>query len=273
MPESPCPDSATLAQQLEHISEREARLRLKVAERFLVLDTQIKAYRKRAEELSLELGERNTYIHQLHLQAEAANETVHELRRRNTYIHELHAQAQEARQREQQLHADIAHFMQELARKEDELDTVREQLRRVKQSWSWTLSTPLRRLEKWLGRPGSTPRARALAPSAPFVYYFKSSPFRLYRAGAFTFVGWVYLPDGRPLDSIRARVDGRDFIGTYGIEEPELDRSRMPAPAANPGFQVTIDLSPGRHGFALEARVAGGEWLQVLATPIWCIPA
>jgi hypothetical protein len=246
MTSEPPSDPAELARELAQVQDRDAAYRLKVAADFLVLQRQLVDQRTRIDELSDELG------------------------RRNTYIHELHGTRQEWEQREQQLHDDIAHFVQRLAEATDEAERLREQLERVRNSWGWSLLAPLRQLQKWRQRAAPARTIQVGPASADFVYYLKMSPFRRFRERTFTLRGWAFPHDGRAVTAVRARVDQQEFLGVHGLEEPDVVAQYAPANNPHPGFEVTFATPPGRHLLSLEAQLEHRVWVCILRTPFWC---
>ena len=121
------------------------------------------------------------------------------------------------------------------------------------------------------GRPGGPPRDSV--EGGIFTYYLHTSPFRVYHEDAFTLRGWAWPQDGRPVTSVRAVVDGRSFIGRYGLEEPEVIARHGAQPAnPRPGFEVRFETPPGRHLLSLEAQLEGAEWRWIMRTSIWCEP-
>src|SRR5689334_4549319 len=120
-------DSQRLAEQLDEVARREAWLRVKVAHDFMTLETQVKAFRKKVDELNHELGERNAYVHKLHSDLEA----------RDTRIHELHMEREARARDEQAWYAECAAYAELLRVAEDERDALRAEVKRLKSKNSW----------------------------------------------------------------------------------------------------------------------------------------
>jgi hypothetical protein len=73
--------------------------------------------------------------------------------------------------------------------------------------------------------------------------------------------GWCFSRTGRELAGIRAIVGTKSRIGRYGIERPEVFSSYREMPLArNCGFEVTIQVPPGKGTLRLESIVLGDEW-------------
>ncbi len=132
--------------------------------------------------------------------------------------------------------------------------------------------TPAGWLQALIGPGRKAPESRT--PPGDFIYHLTTSPFRVYRAEAFTLRGWAFPRDHRAVTAIRARIAGREFAGRHGLSVPEA--VAPPGAAAknpHPGFEVTFATPPGRHRLALEAQIADGEWRSILDVPVWCRPA
>jgi len=108
------------------------------------------------------------------------------------------------------------------------------------------------------------------APGARFVYHLTTSPYRVFREPASMLEGWAFPSDGRPVTALRVRIDAMVYVGTYGLESPGAIAQHGPQ-AANPrpGFRIPILTPEGRHWLGLEARLGDGDWVSILATPIW----
>lgn len=242
-------ESQRLSEQLDEVSRREAWLRVKVAQDFLTLQTQVKAYREKVQALSDELGARNTYVHELHLERE------------------------ERIQREHARWADLEAFAAMLHAAEDERDALRSEVAAMRSAWGWKWCAPLRSLQHKLGaakkaRPAKTPDF----PGGDFLYYLHTPVFRVYRERAFTLRGWVLPRDGREITAIRVRLGdtGIEAMARRGLEEPDVIREHGAQPKnPQPGFEVEFPTPPGRHPFRLEAQLENREWRTILRTPIW----
>ena len=252
MPIDPPADAADLARQLDEVTRRDAEFRLKTIHLFRELDGQLRQTRDRMEALSLELGERNTYIHQLHLERVERQRVL------------------------AATHEDLASYSQWLAAAEDQAAALRRELQRVKGSWSWRYGAWLRQLQRWL-RPthaAAVPEAEPALMDPNLVYYLHTSPFRVFRSTTATLRGWVYHQGSAPLTAVRARLGGAEFIGRNGLEEPEaaLAHGLAGGPQERPGFEIHLTLTAGRHTLSLEAQVGHREWRPFLITPIWVRP-
>lgn len=214
-----------LRQELNEITAREARYRLESVEDYLALHEKLR-------QLSATIGERGTYIHQLHLAALAQK-----------------AELETAT-------ADLEAFVWML----QEAEKAREQAeRRTLSGWLRAAFRPRR------GAAGTR------TPPGDFVYHLTTSPFRLYRTPTFTLHGWGFPRDGRSVTAIRARVAGQEFTGRTGLPSPKAVYAHALPPKHPPsGFQITFDTPPGRHRLALELQIEGIEWLSMLEVPIWC---
>lgn len=253
-PDPPRPDPAELARQLEEVRRREAHFRLQSIQQFRDLDRELRAVRERAEALSLELGERNTYIHALHGER---NDTARHI---------------------QELHDDLAMFTHWLATAEAEVGALRQVLLEMENSWTWRYGGWLRCLERWFN-PGRArpPLARAAVPPSPpgeLVYYLHTTPFRAHPPGAAVLRGWVYGKTDAAITAVRARIDQAEYIGHCGLDEPEAAAVHHLAggPHARPGFEIPVEFTPGRHQLSLEVQRQHRVWQAFLVTPIWVRP-
>lgn len=288
MSPSALPPSPPVPDHLADVIRREAWFRLKTIDDLGALQRRIDQQNARIDDLSDELGRRNTYVHELHQQLE--NSATHEknarhfhdlmiearaavaaitaeLAARNTYVHELHLLRDALTRDIRQAHADLEEFTRLLRAAEDARDQARAALAEIKTSWVWYLFKKLRR----------PPAPRLVAPAAAtpapleFTYFLHTSPFRLYRESCFTLRGWAFPTDGRAVTAIRVVVDGRAFPGTHGLAEPEVAQHHQLDHSANrlPGFEVTFPVGPGRQTLRLEAQLANSDWFEILDTPIW----
>jgi hypothetical protein len=215
---------ARLRALLAEAAAREGRFRLDSVDDYLALQAKL-------QQLRDTIGERGTYIHQLHLD-------------QNALRAELHA-----------AQADLEAFAWMLQEAE------RSQARTERR----TLTGFLRSLFT-SDRPAIT-----RVPPGDFVYHLTTSPFRIYRGPDFTLRGWAYPRDGRNITGIRVRLDGREYAGKHGLAAPEATAQHDPqGNRPLPGFEVTFATQAGRHELALEAQLAGGEWNSILVIPIWC---
>lgn len=215
-----------LRDRLDEATQREARFRLENAQDFLALQARI-------ETQAVTIGERDGYIHQLHLERIAA-------------------------------HADLEAFVWMLEKEEKE----RSRFQALEDSWCGKFCAAFHFLGKKLRRPATG--ARDL-PGAEFVYHLSPSPFRIYREDRFCLRGWAFPKDGRRISAIRVRVDQDAFPGRYGIENLEAAINHQVPPAnPQPGFEIEFLTPPGRHRLRLEACLEERDWVSILNLPIWC---
>jgi hypothetical protein len=286
-PTDPAEQIRRLSSDLNDVSRREAWFRLKVAQDFLLLDAQLKAHREKLEALRQELDVRNAYIHELHLkdgvhadELLAAEQKLVEADRllhftKNAHVDELHAARVDRKRAEQALHADLEIFARQLRTVTQERDALQHDLARLKKTWGWGLSSPLRRLQRsYAPLPAPPAPTDPDLPGAAFTYYLHTSPFRLFRSTAFTLRGWAFPTDGRKLTAIRVRLGAQEFVGRHGLDEPEVIAQHGPqANNPRPGFEVDCTFAPGQQTLRLEAQLENREWFSVLSAPVWCQPA
>lgn len=248
MPAPEIQQPATLAAELEQVTRREAWLRARLAQQFVTMDAELKELRARVQQLSDELGARNTYVHELHLARDAAK--VEEHRR----------------------WADLQYFAARLDVVERERDLARETLRQARGSLAWKVLAALG-LAGGSVRPAPTPGGEDL-PAYDFLYHLETQPFRVFRVEQFTLRGWVMPRDGRAISALRVRVGAtQERIATRRFADPEVARVHGVQPTnPAPGFEIEFVTPPGRHRLRLEAQLEFGAWYTVLATPIWVEP-
>jgi len=269
------------ASLVERLKRREAWLRLKTVQDFITLDARLRDQRREIDALNAELVRRNTYIHELHLAREAAQkEDLARLAERDSIIHRLNLARQEDQIRLQRAAADLEVFFAARAQLEA-------QLKRVADAGGDGVAGPgntVGAAKGWLRgilnlRQKASPATHPwkAVPAERFTYFLRTSPFRLYREPSFRIEGWAFAEDRTLVEAVRARVDGREFAGIYGLPEPEViaqygltaEGAAPDAPA--PGLSVEFETPPGRHELSLEARLVGRGWVSFLTTPIWAV--
>jgi hypothetical protein len=227
MPESDHDELTRLRAELAEVTAREGRYRLESVDDYLTLQARLQV-------LSATIGERGTYIHQLHLDRNALREEL------------------------QAAQADLEGFAWMLHESERARELAE---RRSPAGWLRALL-----------RPRTTEPARV--PPGDFVYHLTTPPFRIYRTRDFTLKGWAFPRDGRAVTAIRVRLGGQEFTGKSGLPAPEAVVQHGPQLRnPQPGFEVTFPTPTGRHRLALDAQLEGNEWQSLLVVPVWCRPA
>ena len=85
--------------------------------------------------------------------------------------------------------------------------------------------------------------------------------------------GWCYHRSGEPVRSVRARVGRRIQTGWYGGARPDVQAMFAPVDpvARDCGFEIALELPPGRARIELEALLEGGwipfQQFEVRVTP------
>lgn len=224
------------------------------------------------EKLQADLRQRDTYVHELHLARTADAKEIQKLQanlnQRDTYVHQLHLARVADQKRVEATQRDLEELMRWLQHAEDE----REALKRADAAVE-----PSRFKAVWrafLGKKKRPVPASGVTtteyPHAPFVYHLRTCPYRIFREPYFLLAGWAFPKDGQPVTALRARVDGQEFFGTYGLAEPEVvARYGEQAENPGPGFKIVIEILPGRHRLALEARLGTSDWVTIVSLPVW----
>ena len=164
-----------------------------------------------------------------------------------------------------------AQVIEELSRRSAELESLRDRncdkIRRMQQSYSWRLTAPLRSLRRLILDPrkleAGVPEVLA-APSARgggFHWHLDAPRSWRQQTGAFVIRGWCFCEDTEPLQGIRARVGGRLYEGSYGLDRPDLLRAHSAWPqCAKSGFKIEALVLTDDPGIVLEALGAHGQW-------------
>jgi GT2 family glycosyltransferase len=73
--------------------------------------------------------------------------------------------------------------------------------------------------------------------------------------------GWCFSRSGKQIVGVRAKIGSKGRLARYGLERPELARSRRDFPLArHSGFTIEIRVPPGTSTVRLEAIEQGSEW-------------
>jgi O-antigen biosynthesis protein len=82
-------------------------------------------------------------------------------------------------------------------------------------------------------------------------------------------VGWFYSGSGRECRDIRARVNGKIFLGIYGLERPDVRQAHPHDPnAARTGFMIRTHLWNGAKEVSLDYLDASNTWQTFAHYPI-----
>jgi hypothetical protein len=187
-----------------------------------------------------------------------------QLGERDSYIHKLHLQHEERARELQAARADAEALAQLLQKAEAERDALDKKLQRLKKSpvgWLAEATAP------------AAPNGRSVhsAPrlSVEFKYFLHTSLFRVFDTSEIQLRGWLFPVSGKQVEAVRAVVDEIEYTGTYGLEESEVVRVHGPlAHNPKPGFSIRVQFTKPRQQFSLEAKIEG-QWCSVLNTPVW----
>ena len=164
-----------------------------------------------------------------------------------------------------------AQVIEGLSRRSAELEDIRDRssdkIRRMQESFSWRLTAPLRSLRRVILDPGKPEPGLAAVSAAPsaqgarFHWHMDAPRSWRQQTGAFVIRGWCFCEDSEPLQGIRARVGGRLYEGSYGLDRPDLLRAHSAWPqCAKSGFKVEAIVLTDDSGIILEALRADGQW-------------
>lgn len=85
--------------------------------------------------------------------------------------------------------------------------------------------------------------------------------------------GWCFHTGKLKPEAVRARLEGKIFQGTYGIDRPDLSEVFPDIEGSDrAGFRVQIPLPVGHHKLQLEARDSRGKWHQFGEYPLRVSP-
>ena len=105
------------------------------------------------------------------------------------------------------------------------------------------------------------------APAAPLHHIARPTDWRPTTA-ALEVAGWFHPGETTRCTDLRARVDGRVYLGIYGLERPDLAQSFGPAPAAlHTGFTQRVQVWRGARELALDWH-DGIQWREFFHTPL-----
>jgi len=92
-------------------------------------------------------------------------------------------------------------------------------------------------------------------------------------AGPSWIAGWIWPPAGRVVTDLRAWIDGRPFLGLWGLPKPGLDEKFLgrPGPPYS-GFVLQVNPHAGATMLRLEARDQAGDWHEFLRATIHVAP-
>jgi glycosyltransferase involved in cell wall biosynthesis len=85
----------------------------------------------------------------------------------------------------------------------------------------------------------------------------------------FRFSGWCFSKSGKVIHAIRARVDGHEFPGNYGLFRADVAAAYNERPGAfKSGFDIVVKAPRRRTILRLEAQHSDRTWKEVFSRPI-----
>jgi glycosyltransferase involved in cell wall biosynthesis len=85
----------------------------------------------------------------------------------------------------------------------------------------------------------------------------------------FRISGWCFATSGQPIEGFRARIGAHEYPGSYGIFRADVAELHQEQPGTfKSGFSISAQAPRGRAVLRLEARLSGGEWVEVLSKRI-----
>ncbi len=159
----------------------------------------------------------------------------------------------------------------------DELRQRDDKIRRMTESFSWRVTSPLRALRRlWFDRPAggrpAAPPAPVLAPGFAYMIDEPTDWADVPPAGEMR--GWVIAPDGARIIAVRVRAGDRTFDATYGLPRLDVGAGHPDHPhAANSGFTLALTLpAETKLTLACEALGEDGRW-RCFAAPAAVVSA
>ncbi|MEI6107197.1 MAG: glycosyltransferase [Opitutae bacterium] len=165
----------------------------------------------------------------------------------------------------------------EITGRDNEIKVRDGKIRRMQESFSWQVTTPLRALRRQLfdRATGTTPESPAPAVPPPVVTSGPQAKFQIDEpsywhvpAGPLCIRGWCLLPDGTPPARIRARVSEREFSGQARMPRPDVATVHGNVAARDCGFLLHLVLETGQRSLVIEAADDQGAWHCVLQSPL-----
>lgn len=160
----------------EHLASslrQEAAFRVQAIRDFKALEARLRSNQETIDALNQTLGEKDTYIHSLHLAA--------------------------------QRHAE------EVAAVRSEVERYAFLVQGLTRSLSWIRKPWLRAIVRALLRFENDALPEETLPAGGDLYHLDPSPFRVYTAPQFRLAGWVRPAEGRSVALIRARIGAQTF--------------------------------------------------------------
>ena len=154
----------------------------------------------------------------------------------------------------------------------DELRQRDEKIRRMTESFSWRITSPLRALRRLFLDPAKSRRTVSAPPPpavAPGFAYMIDEPAGWTEVPPTSEMrGWVIASGGGRIIAVRARAAGRTFEATYGLPRVDVGGGHPDHPhASDSGFSFNCVLPPETTQLIIfEALAEDGQW-HCFATP------
>ncbi|GAB5560378.1 MAG: hypothetical protein SynsKO_20250 [Synoicihabitans sp.] len=88
--------------------------------------------------------------------------------------------------------------------------------------------------------------------------------------------GWAFVAEGQSVSKVRAKIDGKEIVGSVGFHRPDVPAAFPAAPDEFCGFQIAFYAPRGGFSLELEAKSATSGWTLFWATeasgPRWRWP-
>ena len=154
------------------------------------------------------------------------------------------------------------------------LESAREQLKdrnhkikRLTDSFSWKVSSPIRALRRALFDSSKKKyksvetKLRELKSPIKAKYHIDSPRSWSRDVPIVTIRGWCLLETNSLIKEVRARIDDRTYLGTYGLDRPDLQSTFPQFPqCVKSGFKIEAQIHPKDFAVTLEVLDTSGTW-------------
>jgi len=144
-----------------------------------------------------------------------------------------------------------------LEQSRQEIENLRAEMTQIKSSGLWRISQNILDLKR---------RVRELFPR--FIFSIDgSNNLHIYDSNL-VITGWAFHSQFS-IKSVRAQIEGKNFIGVCGIERSDVAQAHSNIVAAKKsGFKIELTAPPGRHEVLLEVQDAKGKWHLLAVYPL-----
>jgi len=147
-----------------------------------------------------------------------------------------------------------------------------DKLRRMRASFSWRVTAPLRALRRALvdRAPTAASAPPVVSPPRRHFRHHLDAPRQWNRRQSDVVVrGWCFAEEPGNVKAIRARIGARTYAGVYGGERPDLPAVFPAWPqSSRSGFKIEVTMLPDDEAASLELQFEDGTWESFLTHPL-----